>query len=62
MKIFDSLGALVKVLVNQEQDRGLYKVNWDGKDEREFLVASGTYYYELKVGKSLVAKKMVLIK
>lgn len=62
LKIFDSLGALVKVLVNQEQDRALYKVNWDGKDERGFLVASGTYYYELKAGNSLITKKMILIK
>ena len=62
LKIYDSLGALVKTLVNQKQDRGKYNVNWDGKDERGILLSTGVYFYELKLDNSMITKKMILLK
>jgi hypothetical protein len=62
LNIFDTLGSLIRVLVNQEQDKGKHKVIWDGKDERGKQVSTGVYFYELKVDETLNAKKMLFIK
>lgn len=62
LKIYDSLGALVKVLVNQKQQKGKFKVIWDGRDERNSIVSTGVYLYELIVGNNPTTKKMILLK
>ncbi|MFA3781683.1 FlgD immunoglobulin-like domain containing protein [Melioribacteraceae bacterium 4301-Me] len=62
LKIYDILGREVRTLVNQEVNRGVYNVDWDGKDEFGNHVASGTYIYRLVAGKYVSVKKMILIK
>ena len=62
--VYNLLGKLVKTLVKTRQYPGEHKVLWDGKDDCGKEVASGTYFYRLKVsGLELVKpKKMVLIR
>jgi hypothetical protein len=61
--IYDELGRLVRRLVNKEQLAGEYAVVWDGKNDSGKLVASGTYFYTLKVGNNtLISKRMLMIK
>ncbi len=62
LNIYNSLGQLVKVLVNEEKPAGDYTVNWDGigKDGRD--LASGVYFYTLKTETESESKKMVLLK
>ena len=55
-------GGLVRHLVEGLASPGLYSVSWDGRDERGERVASGMYYYVLRVGPIAHAKKMVFIK
>ena len=55
-------GGLVRHLVEGLAAPGLYSVSWDGRDERGERVASGMYYYVLRVGPIAHAKKMVFIK
>ena len=55
-------GGLVRHLVEGLAAPGLYSVSWDGRDERGERVASGMYYYVLRVGPIVHAKKMVFIK
>ena len=59
LKIFDVLGRVVDILVNDYKDKGFYNVEWNAKG-----FSSGVYYYQLtinSVGKSLT-RKMVIMK
>jgi hypothetical protein len=62
--IYNLLGKLVKTLVKARQYPGEHKVLWDGKDDSGKEVASGIYFYRLKVsGLELVKpKKMILLR
>ncbi|HEX9656038.1 MAG TPA: DUF4331 family protein [Bacteroidota bacterium] len=58
LKVYNGLGQEVATLVNGEQTPGTYSVQWDARG-----VASGTYYYRMEVGNTVLpAKKAVLIK
>jgi len=57
MKIYNSLGHEVQVLVNQSLQPGIYEVDWDASN-----FPSGVYFYELTSGDFIQTKKMVLIK
>lgn len=62
LKIFNVVGQLVKTLVDEEQMPGAYSQNWNGKDETSQDVASGMYFYKLKVSDFSETKKMVLLR
>ena len=55
-------GGLVRHLVEGLAAPGLYSTSWDGRDTRGERVASGMYYYVLRIGPISHAKKMVFIK
>ena len=55
--LYDILGRQVVVLVNEEQDTGFYKVNFNTGS-----LASGIYFYRLQAGDFVETKKMVLMK
>ena len=54
---FHILGNELDILVNEEKSVGSYEVNFNGVD-----LPSGIYFYQLKAGKYIEAKKMLLIK
>jgi hypothetical protein len=60
--IFNLFGEKVKTLIKQFQSEGEHSIIWDGRDERGHEVASGIYYYQLKVNDFVLAKRMILIK
>jgi photosystem II stability/assembly factor-like uncharacterized protein len=62
ISIYNTLGQLVKTLVNEEQQRGNHCVLWDGKDNSGRFVAAGSYYYLLKTEGVALNKKMLLLK
>lgn len=63
LTIHDALGQRVRTLVNKKQPEGHYQVQWDGRNDFGGWVASGTYFYTLKAGESiLISKLMILIK
>lgn len=62
LSIFDMKGAAIATLVNEVRPEGLHEVNWDGKDSKGNLVASGVYFFRLEAGKQVLAKKMLLLK
>ena len=47
----------VKTLVNQDQSKGRYDMNFDAAE-----LASGIYFYRLQSGSFISAKKMILLK
>jgi hypothetical protein len=62
LKVYDSLGQLVKTLVNESKQSGEYSVIFDGKNEKGQTVSSGVYYYQLQVGDFISNKKMIQLK
>jgi hypothetical protein len=62
LKIYNVLGEVVRTLVDEPRSPGIYYQVWDGKDDQGNEVASGIYFYRLKVGKFSETKKMVLMK
>jgi Secretion system C-terminal sorting domain/PQQ-like domain len=57
LKVFDILGNEVSTVVNEEQQAGNYKVEFNAS-----YFASGIYFYSLKAGDFISTKKMILLK
>ena len=57
LKIYDAIGKVVTTLVNQNQDAGNYKIDFDASE-----LSSGVYYYKIQTGEFTTVKKMLLIK
>ena len=62
LAIYDVSGRLVRTLVNDVQDAGLHTVAWDGSDNKGHRVSSGIYWSQLKAGKYVSNKKMIMLK
>jgi parallel beta-helix repeat protein len=55
--LYDILGRQVVVLVNEEQDAGYYKIQFNA-----VTLASGIYFYRIQAGDFVQTKKMILLK
>lgn len=62
IKIYNTLGQLVKVLRDCEQIPGNYSVRWDGTNCNGLSVPSGIYLYSVNVGGMSISKKMILLR
>jgi hypothetical protein len=62
IKIYNSIGEIIKTLITGEKEAGYYSVVWDGKNDAGNLVTSGVYFYQIKSGSFVQAKKMLLLK
>ena len=61
LKVYDVLGNEVSTLVDEYKPAGSYEVEFQS-NVGSLQLASGVYYYQLKVGEFFQAKKMVLIR
>jgi photosystem II stability/assembly factor-like uncharacterized protein len=57
LKIYNTLGELVDIIVNEVQTAGYKVVSWDAS-----RCPSGIYFYELRVGSFIEANKLLLLK
>ncbi|HMK37760.1 MAG TPA: T9SS type A sorting domain-containing protein, partial [Bacteroidota bacterium] len=57
LTIFNALGQQVRQLVNEEQEAGFHDVRFDGSG-----LSSGVYFYRIRAGSFVAAKKFVLIR
>ena len=57
LKVYDVLGNEIATLVNEEKSVGNYEVEWNAEK-----FPSGVYFYQLKAGSFIEAKKMVILK
>lgn len=62
LKVYNSLGQLVRTLVNDVKQPGYYSVLWDGKDDTGHHVAAGIYFYQFTTNAYQETKKAVLVK
>jgi sugar lactone lactonase YvrE len=47
LQVFNTLGILVKTLLDEMKDAGSYLITWNGKDSFENRVSSGIYFFRL---------------
>ena len=55
--VFNTIGEEIAVIVNEEQDKGYHKVEFDGSK-----LSSGVYFYKLVANDFVSTKKMMLVK
>ncbi len=62
LHIYNSMGQLIKILVDEFKINGKYSVKWDGMDTCGIAVPAGTYFYRINTGELSLVNKMVLVK
>ena len=62
LSIYNSSGQLVRTLVKERKQPGVYTVSWHGTNFSGKRVASGLYFYRLKAGRRVLTKRMILEK
>lgn len=62
IKIYNTLGQLVRVLFLNVTGSGLYEISWDGMTSAGLPAASGNYVYIVEFENYILAKKMTLMK
>ncbi len=55
--LLNAIGEEVSVLLNEEQDKGYHKVEFNAEK-----LSSGVYYYQLRAGSFIETKKMIYLK
>ncbi len=58
--IYNSLGQLVRRLVDEDQSAGAKRLIWNGANDNGLRVGSGVYFYRLEVGAHGLTGKMIL--
>lgn len=62
LSIYDVTGHLVKILHDEQQNAGQYKLSWDGYNESGLQVSSGVYFFSLQKENQQLTKKLILLK
>ncbi len=62
LKIYNSVGQLVKILTIHVNGPGVYRLTWDGTGLTGQPLPSGNYFYLIDLGEHLLAGRMMLIK
>jgi len=60
--IYDILGRRVKTLISQTQTAGNRSVQWNATNDYGKPVSAGVYLYQIRAGKHISTKKMLLLK
>ena len=62
LNIYNALGQLVKSYSYNNYPAGSYKVRWNGKNVFGQPLSAGVYIYQLRAGKFVKSRKMILLK
>ena len=62
LTVYNILGQKVRTLLDERKTAGRYHVIWDGRNDQGSSVASGIYFYRLRIGGNAESKKMTLLK
>ena len=62
ISVYDLSGRVIKTLLNENQQKGNFKIVWDGTNQSDQKVSSGFYVYSIKFDNAVFSKKMILIK
>jgi len=62
LQIFNLRGALVRTLLDRDLDAGTHEQFWNGRDNFGRQVASGTYFYRLRLGAEVWRGRLEMVK
>ena len=62
LRIYNTLGQLVRTLVDRPYTAGSYAVTFDSRGEDGRLLPSGIYFYRIKAANFQAEKKLLLLK
>ena len=62
ISVIDMMGREVKTLLNEHQKPGLKTIEWDGKNEKGEILASGIYFYQITSAEFYKTNKMIFLK
>jgi uncharacterized delta-60 repeat protein len=62
LSIYDISGKLVKTLINETMNAGVYTMSWNGTDNDGRKVGQGIYFYVLKTAGEKMQKKMLMLR
>jgi len=60
--IYNSLGQKIKTLLNKKYTKGTQQAVWNGRNDFDTQVCSGTYFYQIQVGDQVQTKRMILLR
>lgn len=60
--IYNLMGQEVKTLVDEIQQPGIYKIDWDSKNQNGLLVGSGLYLVQMSAEDFTTTRKILLLK
>ncbi len=60
LEIFNSLGTLVKVLVDNELPEGIQTIEWDNRTANGYKAEAGVYYYRLRSNGFSKTKSLII--
>ncbi len=61
LKIFSLLDQEVRTLIKEQQKAGLYRVKWDGTNQKGDKVGVGIYIYQLLADDYIETKKLLIL-
>jgi flagellar hook assembly protein FlgD len=62
LKIYNSVGQLVRTLVSGDYEAGTHKVIWDARNDSGVQMTSGVYLAVFKAGEVQQVRRVVLMK
>jgi len=62
LTIYNMMGQTVRVLVDRNMPAGYHQTVWDGSDANGNKAASGVYLYRLETERTVLTKRMLLLK
>ncbi|MBD3289507.1 T9SS type A sorting domain-containing protein, partial [candidate division KSB1 bacterium] len=62
LAVYNNVGQLIKMLVNEDKSAGSFSIYWNGTDEHNAAVSSGIYIYKLRAGDFVMARKMLYLR
>ena len=62
LAIYDVSGRLVRTLVDRRMRSGAHSEEWNARDSRGNLSATGVYFIRLTAGSRMLTRKAVLLK
>ncbi len=60
--IYNVMGQKVRLLVDEMQEPGYKRINWDGRSDNGSLIVSGVYFFKMEVNNTKLVQKILLQK
>jgi histidinol-phosphate aminotransferase len=62
LEIYNIHGQLVKTMIDGMRPAGRHELRWDGTNQHGARVASGSYFYRLRIGDYSETRRMILVR